>query len=174
MKKRAWAEERYLLIKTVRSGVYHCDDLKWKNSFKKISAKIQKLESVEKQKKIKLADVLKSGTDINLLVKWILDQWIELLVHNLIKTLPLLHKVLFSSVEQSSTLRAHDFDDKWKSIVNDIDYEINDTEHDLVSQLNNSEKKILNNAVAIIEELGKIEQKKVEAIEQAIDATKNL
>ena len=34
--------------------------------------------------------------------------------------------------------------------------------------------RFLNNAVAIIEELGKIEQKKVEAIEQAIDATKNL
>ena len=32
----------------------------------------------------------------------------------------------------------------------------------------------LNNAVAIIEKLGEIEQKKVELIEQAIDATKNL
>ena len=107
------------------------------------TAKIQKLESVEKQKKIKLADVLKDRTDINLLVEWILDQWIELSVHDLIKALPLLHKVLFSSVEQLPTLRAHGFDDKWKLIVNDIDYEINDTEHDLVNQLNNSEKEIL-------------------------------
>ena len=50
---------------------------------------------------------------------------------------------MFSPVEQSPTLRAHDFDDKWKPIVNDIDYEINDTEHNLVNQLNNSEKEIL-------------------------------
>lgn len=28
MKKRAQAEERYLSVKTVRSGVYHCDDFK--------------------------------------------------------------------------------------------------------------------------------------------------
>ena len=40
-------------------------------------------------------------------------------------------------------LKAHDFDDKWKLIVNGIDYEINDTGHDLVNQLNNSEKEIL-------------------------------
>ena len=34
--------------------------------------------------------------------------------------------------------------------------------------------RFLNNAVAIIEKLGEIEQKKVEAIEQAIEATKDL
>ena len=73
MKKRAQAKERYLSVKAARSGVYHHDDFKQKSSFKKISAKIQKSESVEKQKKIKLADVLKSRTDINLLVKQILD-----------------------------------------------------------------------------------------------------
>ena len=127
----------------MRSEVYYCDNFKQKTSFEKISAKIQKLESVEKQKKIKLADVLKSRTDINFLVEQILDQQIELSVHNLIKASSSLHKVLFSSVEQFPILRVHDFDDKWKLIINDIDYEINDTKHDLVSQLNNSKKEIL-------------------------------
>ena len=96
----------------MRSEVYHHDNFKQKTSFKKIPAKIQKSESVEKQKKIKLTDVLKSRTNINLLIEQILDQQIELSVHNLIKASSSLYKVLFSSVKQFSILKAHDFNDK--------------------------------------------------------------